>query len=44
MQVAASGAIFLAGYTSGEIPVTSNAWQFLYGGGGTDAFILAVTQ
>jgi len=44
IQVASSGAIFLAGYTSGEFPVTSNAWQFTYAGGGTDAFVMAVTQ
>jgi hypothetical protein len=38
------GAIFVGGFTGGQFPVTPNAWQSLYGGGGTDAFVMGLTQ
>jgi hypothetical protein len=44
LQLAPDGTIFVAGYTAGEFPVTPNAWQPVYGGGGSDAFVLALTQ
>ena len=44
LAVRSDGAIFVAGFTGGAFPVTANAWQSLYGGGGTDAFVMALTQ
>jgi len=44
VQVASDGTVFVAGFTSGDFPVTANAWQTVYGGGGSDAFVLALTQ
>jgi hypothetical protein len=42
LALAPDGTIFLGGYTSGSIPITSSAFQGTFGGGFSDGFVLAV--
>jgi hypothetical protein len=41
--VAADGTAYVGGYCYNGMPVTDNAYQNYFGGGGTDGFLLVIT-
>jgi beta-propeller repeat-containing protein len=43
LALAPNGSVFLGGYTTSNLPISGFAYQGSYGGGYTDAFVLAVT-
>ena len=44
LALGADGTVFLAGFAYTGLPVTDGALQSTYGGGGTDGFLVVVTQ